>query len=172
MDWRTPSCTFQVLSFSFSHIRPQTSTWKRATHTHTVHKYHFVTTTSQISNSPPTDLAHMKTRTDLKVIHLQTGEHSVTHSMWFETSLRIKKDHGQKKHVVLEKLSQYSKILSFTLSLWVPGPGLSKSLKSTKKSFSLQLLLLHICVVIVILQRPRGCTATLWAALLGVREMS
>ncbi|KAF3852185.1 hypothetical protein F7725_005540 [Dissostichus mawsoni] len=34
MDCRTPSWTFQVLSFSFSHIRLHTSTWKRAAHRH------------------------------------------------------------------------------------------------------------------------------------------
>lgn len=58
-----------------------------------------------------------------------------------------------------------------TLSLWVSRPSLSKSLKSTEQSFCLQLFLLNISIIIIIVQWPRWCTTTFWAALLRIRRI-
>lgn len=65
-----------------------------------------------------------------------------------------------------------STLPGLTLGLWVSGPGLPESLKRAEQSFRLQCFLFHVCIILILLERPRWDAAAFWAALLGISEDS
>ena len=108
------------------------------------------------------------------VSRINISHHTVTHTMQYVKQCISVYRFPWSNGLILSK--QWSSCVcskeKLTLSLWVSWPSLSKSLKSTEQSFCLQLFLLYISVIIIIVvQWPRWCTTTLWAALLRIKKI-